>query len=340
MLTGETIDMFLDKDAINWGEAWREKVDEGLATVAFFVPVITPRYFRSPECRRELQFFARKAQSLGVTELVLPLLYVDDPSLHEDKPKDELVELIRTFQWVDWRQLRFEERASAAYRRNVSELAARLVAANEQAALTETVRVERDGAGETDEAGVLDKLVDSEQAMGEWTLSLQAMTEDVEIVGALMNEATADIAKADAKSGTFAARLAVTKKLATKLQDPADRILERSSALTAQLHRVDDGLRVIIETVPTEVGDDPDLRAQACEFFDVVRNLSTSAHEALEGTIGMIEGSKELESLSRDLRKPLRTIRQGLTTLVEGREISDEWIRLIDASGLDCGTPG
>lgn len=55
MLTGEPLALFLDRDAIEWGEAWRDKVDSSLASVAFFIPVITPRYFMSPECRRELQ---------------------------------------------------------------------------------------------------------------------------------------------------------------------------------------------------------------------------------------------------------------------------------------------
>ena len=80
MLTGEPLALFLDRDGIKWGEVWRDKIDSSLASVAFFIPVLTPRYFRSPECRRELQFFARQATRLGIKELVLPLLYVDVPS--------------------------------------------------------------------------------------------------------------------------------------------------------------------------------------------------------------------------------------------------------------------
>lgn len=59
MLTGDTLELFLDRDAIKWGDDWKNKVDSSLASVAFFIPVLTPRYFKSPECRRELQFFAR-----------------------------------------------------------------------------------------------------------------------------------------------------------------------------------------------------------------------------------------------------------------------------------------
>jgi hypothetical protein len=123
MLTGEPIDLFLDRDAIQWGERWRDRIDDTLGSVAFFIPVLTPRYFQSAECRRELQFFARRATELGIRELVLPLLYVDVPALDDENPEDELVNLVKTFQRVDWRELRFAAPESEAYRRAVSSLA-------------------------------------------------------------------------------------------------------------------------------------------------------------------------------------------------------------------------
>ncbi len=117
MLTGESLALFLDRDAVKWGEDWRDKIDSSLASVAFFIPVMTPRYFMSPECRRELQFFARRATNLGIKELVLPLLYVDVPALHDETATDDLIALVRTFQWEDWRELRFAELTDEGYRR-------------------------------------------------------------------------------------------------------------------------------------------------------------------------------------------------------------------------------
>lgn len=133
MLTGETIEIFLDKDALQWGDEWRERIDDALSSIAFFVAVLSPRYFKRPECRRELNFFARRATDLGVKELVLPLLYVDVPGIHDDDVVDELVALVRTFQWEDWRDVRFLDVASEGYRRGVTRLAARLVDANTKA---------------------------------------------------------------------------------------------------------------------------------------------------------------------------------------------------------------
>jgi len=102
MLTGEPIQLFLDWDNLVWGDDWHPKIDQSLSSIAFFIPIISPRFFKSAECRRELNFFARNAEKLGIKELVLPILYVDFPALHDDPQGDDLVALIARFQWMDW----------------------------------------------------------------------------------------------------------------------------------------------------------------------------------------------------------------------------------------------
>ena len=37
-----------------------------------------------------------------------------------------------------------------------------------------------------------------------------------------------------------------------------------------------------------------------------------------------------------DLRPPLRRLKQGLTLMLEAREVTDEWVRLMDETGIDC----
>ena len=90
MLIGEKIGLFLDKGEIEWGENWRGKIDKSLSSIEYIIPVLTPRYFISAECRRDLQFFARRANKLGIEELVLSLLYMDIPLLNENPLSDDL----------------------------------------------------------------------------------------------------------------------------------------------------------------------------------------------------------------------------------------------------------
>ncbi|MCP9488157.1 MAG: toll/interleukin-1 receptor domain-containing protein, partial [Gaiellaceae bacterium MAG52_C11] len=81
---GDSLELFLDHAEIRWGDEWELRIEEALQATTFFIPVVTPRYFRSEECRKKLLGFAGHAKSLGLEELVLPLYYIEVPDL-EDK---------------------------------------------------------------------------------------------------------------------------------------------------------------------------------------------------------------------------------------------------------------
>ncbi len=210
MLTGEEIGLFLDADAIKWGDEWRAKIDEGLSFVAFFVAVLSPRYLLSPECRRELQAFASRATTLGIKELVLPLLYVDIPELSDAASDDDLVVLVRTYQWEDWRELRFEDTASSSYRKGVANLAMRLAEANrkaEQSTTMTSVVVKIDDGASDDAPGLIDRLAEGEQALPEWTQTVEVITENIQLVGSAMRTSVEEIKRSDEQNKGFAGRV-------------------------------------------------------------------------------------------------------------------------------------
>ena len=126
LLSGEPLQLFVDQESIAWGEEWRSRIDTALSQTTFFIPIITPRYFARPECRRELLEFAAKATSLGVEELVLPILYVEPSGFSTESP-DEAVILVAKTQYVDWRAVRLLEPSSRDYRVAVNGLARRLI---------------------------------------------------------------------------------------------------------------------------------------------------------------------------------------------------------------------
>ncbi len=345
MLTGEQIDLFLDKDALEWGDVWRDKIDESLATIAFFIPVMTPRYFMSAECRREFQYFARRATNLGVKELVLPLLYINVRELHEDNPEDDMVGLIRTFQWADWTDLRFRDRSSEAYRREVAAMAGRLVEANEKASETSHATVvppvDEGVLGEPDEAaGVLDLLAASEKAIPEWTATTEAAAAQIDLVGSIMTEATSEIERADSKGKGFAGRLVVTKRAAERLREPAEQIWSLGNDFASQLHQVDEGIRIMVGQIAAEVADGSEHVEEYREFFDTIRTLATSTKEGLESAQGFLQVTGPIEAMSRDLRAPLRRLRQGITLMLEAQEVAAEWVELIDKVALPVGDTG
>lgn len=100
LLAGEELEIFSDRE-LQWGENWRDAIDEALAQSIFFVPVLSPTYFTREECREELLGFASRASSLGVSELILPIYYLPIPDFSPNST-DEAVALAASFQYEDW----------------------------------------------------------------------------------------------------------------------------------------------------------------------------------------------------------------------------------------------
>src|SRR5258706_16485704 len=59
--TGDEFPIFQDRNDIRWGQNWKERIEESVDGSSFFIPVVTPSYFKSAACRSELtRFLARE----------------------------------------------------------------------------------------------------------------------------------------------------------------------------------------------------------------------------------------------------------------------------------------
>jgi hypothetical protein len=256
--------------------------------------------------------------------------------------EDELMNLVRTFQYEDWTDRRFLEVTSEGYRRGVAGLARRLVAASraaEAAGAAEVALVLGDAAvsEEDDSPGFIDRVAGIEDALPKSTQALAAIALEVGEVGRIMQEATSEI-RQGGKAGRsiFTHRLIVARQMATQLSEHVERILTLANENKLQFSNLDDGFRAIIERAPAEIKSSPEARAQVCQFFAMVRGLSQKVHESsipAQELSGVIAG---IEKMSRDLRPVLRRLRQGLSILGEAKEVTQSWVNLIDASGVDC----
>ena len=342
MISGEKINLFLDRDALSWGDNWREKIDHSLEATAFFVAVLTPRYFMSSECRRELQTFVRGAEQIGLKSLVLPLVYIDIPGLNEDSPQDDAVRLVKTFQWADWRQLRFADTSSGEYRKAVADLAQRLVDANREILSQELSQAETDqavsstGSSDDDEPGLIDLIAAGEVALPAWAETVTVLGNEMTEFNALAEGATREIQEADRSGKGAAGRLAVARKFAKDLTGPADRILQLANNYASQSYDVDAAIRTLIAAAPDEVERDPSAKGMVCEFFNTITVMAQSAQDAIGGLSAMAEALGTAESLSRDLRPPLQKLRKGITIMIEASAVIEEWKRGIAYSPIDC----
>lgn len=110
MQTGIPFPIFQDRNDIQWGQNWKERIEDSLNGVTFLIPVITPSFFLSPACRDELSQFLERESQLGRNDLILPFYYVDCPLLNDKQKRenDELAQAISEHNYADWRELRFE----------------------------------------------------------------------------------------------------------------------------------------------------------------------------------------------------------------------------------------
>ena len=339
MFTGETIRLFLDRDDLEWGDEWKAKVDSSLSSIAFFIPILTPRYFLSAECRRELNGFARKASELGLSELLMPILYVDFPGLLSNPPTDELIALVTPYQWEVWTELRFADPASTAYRKAVAALAERLVRANAAAEQVPLPPARPDESDDDEEPGTLERFQRSIEAMGEWTATLTQLGIEIQSIGAILENGAA-AANVSGGKNDFAVRIRVLREIAGELTGPVTRMEVLSQEYTKQLYDVDSGVRLAIEQAPNEVASDQMSLEDACEFFTTIRDFTGISDDALGSTQGLVDSIAGVEKLSRDIRPVLRTLRRALTGMIEGRAITQGWLQQMDESGLNCPSLG
>jgi parallel beta-helix repeat protein len=129
--TAENFEIFFDRHNIKWGQQWRQRVNGSLASAIFLLPVITPRFFRSQECRRELERFLEIEAKLGRDDLIFPIYYFNCPILNDPERRkgDPLAEAIAGRQYLDLRDFRFEPFTSPTLGRLLASMAEQIVEA-------------------------------------------------------------------------------------------------------------------------------------------------------------------------------------------------------------------
>lgn len=129
--SGNDLEIFLDRKSLKWGEAWRSKIDGALGSAPFFIAVVTPKFVKSQECRKELLSFVAESKSRGFSRLLLPILLIDVPGMSEDS-EDEVLALLARTQYVSWTKLRLMAEDSPEVLGEVNALALRIMKLQEE----------------------------------------------------------------------------------------------------------------------------------------------------------------------------------------------------------------
>ena len=134
-VTGEPFEIFQDVDGIGLGGRWPDKLDKMLGEARFFIPILTPSYFRSKACRDELEKFLRAEERAGRDDLVLPIYYIRTPMLDEEELRkaDALATIVHERQRWDWRDRRHYSFATRKIRLEIEALATAIDQARQRA---------------------------------------------------------------------------------------------------------------------------------------------------------------------------------------------------------------
>ena len=108
MQIGIDFPIFQDRDNLKWGQNWEQRIEVSLDEVTFLIPIITPGFFNSPNCRKELRRFLDREQTLKRGDLILPVYFVDTPLLNDadERSDDELAQAIASRQWASCASVR------------------------------------------------------------------------------------------------------------------------------------------------------------------------------------------------------------------------------------------
>ncbi|MFA5111412.1 MAG: TIR domain-containing protein [Desulfobaccales bacterium] len=113
--------VFFDRASIDWGDAWKACIDLNLTKSSILIPIVTPFYLSSEECRKELEQFLSLPEG---EHWLLPIYYREVTDF--DTRDDAVSRAVRKHQWDDWRELRTTGRASAKVRKAIEKPAKRI----------------------------------------------------------------------------------------------------------------------------------------------------------------------------------------------------------------------
>lgn len=337
IITGEPLEIFLDKKSIEWGDAWRTRLDSALTGTTILIPIVTPKFLKSQECRREVIKFAGHAASLGLDELLLPILYVNVPQLSEEaeaQPVDEVVELIAKRQWVDWRALRLEDEDSPDYRQAVHKLALRLAEIIETAPPAVPVEAAPSSQSDEEPPGFIEVMAEMEEALPAWLHTAEQIGEIITLIGEETTWATGEMAASDSRGGGFAGRIRVTEELASRLAEPVEKVDALGTKYWAELAAIDPGIIGFIRRAAEGDLSAEDVQA-ARDFFKEVKELASVTREATSHLQGFSDSVGEAGQGSRRLRPQFRTIQAAVQKVIDGQAIIDEWSRMADEVDFD-----
>ena len=345
-LTGDTLNLFFDRNGLEWGDKWEEALESGVDQASFFIPILSPRYFQSVYCQKELRQFLERVRGDSIRErLVLPILYIDiRPSFVNIDP--EMRDEILAFQFEDWTNLRFASPESEEYQKSINRMVNRIISENEAlntyvvengyndedaAAITENnSEINRDGdenTSESDDGQWLDDLVgltDESEALSDYLIKA---TGEIKEIGNIFSKGTDRINHLNRQSSKPRDLLSITRSVAAQL-DPVAKSYELTiDSMSDSVYRMDANIRRYIPYVISNHSIPEEKKRQE---LDSLIALCGKTKESKTVVCDYLNKLKPLSKISRVLTGPIIVIQNATNKCLAAFDVILEWESLIE----------
>lgn len=163
-----------------------------------------------------------------------------------------------------------------------------------------------------------------ETAMGRIQEPMEAIAQDIRDLGELTAQATTEIEESDAAGKpAFATRLAVAKRLASRLSEPAQNLEAHAKDFVSLMWDLDPFVTGLLKEMRGWT-DEEDLATRET-FFEGVEGLHKASQESSVSIAELVKSLEENSNFSRELRHPLRVYQTGLRNILDAQSVINQW---------------
>lgn len=317
IITGDELQIFIDKDDLQWGDHWENKIENGILTANFFIPIISQNYFKSESCVQELRLFFANTGEDTARQLILPIKYTDIDE-NDLTTNSDLLSKVFSYQYEDWSLTRFCSPGEKEYRLAIHKMALRLRNANR--VLLE--RLTNDTSPNVNSCpNITTKELPGKEAdnnyfylecideVPEWsfklTEELNALSEETNNLTAVANDGTRQLDSLGTNKNSKNI-LNITANMGSRLNGIADHFDQHSQACANLIYDFDPKMNCIIEYFSQNENK------ESIEASKQILTMADATKESMAKFDKLEQVLEKTERISRPLYKPLRKIRESL----------------------------
>lgn len=321
--SGRRLEVFVDREAIGWGENWRDKIADSLHNAMVFIPVISLQYFDRPACRTELQAFHAAAKQLGVTDLILPLVVFGRNQITSTS-NDSLMRTVEELQHLDIQDAVLSGPRSREWRTTMLDVARKLITAVEHAEKViqdhDSTSVSPADTGDGD-LGLYELDARIAAATPELARHLEALGQNLNAVAGIVGPHTQRMQGASPE-----VIRGVAADVARDIEETALNIQRAGADLETVISSVDADIRRYFALV-MDFGSDEmkaSMRGEVASLADQFAQFR-GVQAVMSDFIAQIQ---PVEVLSAPLRRSLRPLRTGVNSVQVALSTMESWTQL------------